>query len=313
MYGWIKLAAFVRGGAPPLKPAAVWRAAVHPEQSRAATQQGAASGTQGRGTQRLEQALTHSSRSCGWTVPSPMASQECVDARDPVVDIPNPGMEGAPVPNGGKTCPVHIPGGEDTKRGFRKGIGRHNDYVKISVPDFKVSPLPMEWWKTIMAFFYAGFNLVLTTVVITVVHERVPPKESSPPLPDKFFDYIDRVNWAFTVTEINGMVLLAIWMIQLFFFRYKSIAIRRFFFLIGTLYLYRCVTMYITTLPVPGMHMTCAPKLHGDSHAKIQRILQLISGGGLSITNSHLLCGDFLYSGHTVMLTLTYLFIKECE
>lgn len=53
-------------------------------------------------------------------------------------------------------------------------------------------------------------------------------------------------------------------------------------------------------------------QLHGDSQAKIQRILRLISGGGLSITNSHLLCGDFLYSGHTVMLTLTYLFIKEC-
>lgn len=44
---------------------------------------------------------------------------------------------------------------------------------------------------------------------------------------------------------------------------FRSIASRRFFFLIGTLYLYRCVTMYITTLPVPGMHMTCAPKVRG--------------------------------------------------
>lgn len=34
---------------------------------------------------------------------------------------------------------------------------------------------------------------------------------------------------------------------------------------------------------------------------------------GLSLTGSHLMCGDFLYSGHTVMLTLSYLFIKECE
>lgn len=45
----------------------------------------------------------------------------------------------------------------------------------------------------------------------------------------------------------------------------RSIVIRRFFFLIGTLYLYRCVTMYITTLPVPGMHMNCAPKVSREA------------------------------------------------
>lgn len=56
-----------------------------------------------------------------------------------------------------------------------------------------------------------------------------------------------------------------------------------------------------------------AIQLNGDSQAKVQRILRLISGGGLSITGSHILCGDFLFSGHTVVLTLTYLFIKECK
>lgn len=150
---------------------------------------------------------------------APMASQEHVDAR--AADNLTPGMEGGAAPGNGTNCPVHAPGEEDTKRSFRKGIGRHNDYVKISVPESKVNRLPMEWWKTALTVFYAGFNLVLTTVVITIVHERVPPKESSPPLPDKFFDYIDRVKWAFTVTEVNGMVLLVIWMIQLFFFRYR--------------------------------------------------------------------------------------------
>ncbi|MEE6508412.1 hypothetical protein FKM82_021010 [Ascaphus truei] len=133
----------------------------------------------------------------------------------------------------------------------------------------------------------------------------------TPPLPDKFFDYIDGVKWAFSVSEINGMILVGIWLIQWLFLRYQSIVGRRYFFILGTLYLYRCITMYVTTLPVPGMHFQCAPKLNGDSYAKVQRILRLISGGGLTITGSHILCGDFLFSGHTVILTMTYLFIKE--
>lgn len=172
-------------------------------------------------------------------------------------------------------------------------------------------PLPQEWWKTAVAFIYATFNLVLTTVVITVVHERVPDRSVSPPLPDKFFDYVDRVSWAFTITEVNGLVLMAFWFLQWLFLKHKSIIARRCFFLIGTLYMYRCVTMYITTLPVPGKHMTCAPKVSGDSREMVWRILGLVAGGGLSITGGHLMCGDFLYSGHTVMLTLAYLFIKE--
>ncbi|TMS01818.1 phosphatidylcholine:ceramide cholinephosphotransferase 2 [Larimichthys crocea] len=191
------------------------------------------------------------------------------------------------------------------------GLRKHCDYVKITVPEERANRLPKEWWKTGVAFLYALFNLVFTTVVITIVHERVPDKSVSPPLPDKFFDYMDRVPWAFTVTEVNGLILVGLWLVQWLFLKHKSIVGRRCFFLIGTLYMYRCVTMYITTLPVPGKHMVCAPKLYNDSTGKIWRILRLISGGGLSLTGSHLMCGDFLYSGHTVMLTLSYLFIKE--
>ncbi|XP_030629967.1 phosphatidylcholine:ceramide cholinephosphotransferase 2 [Chanos chanos] len=197
-------------------------------------------------------------------------------------------------------------------RGFRKALRKNQDYIRITIqPQPQIQQLPLEWWKTGIAFIYAAFNLVLTTVMITVVHERVPDKTINPPLPDKFFDYIGRQEWAFSVTEVNGMILVGLWFTQWLLLKYKAIIGRRFFFLMGTLYLYRCVTMYVTTLPVPGMHFNCAAKLYGDSQGKVYRILRLISGGGLSITGSHLMCGDFLYSGHTVMLTLTFLFIKE--
>lgn len=54
-------------------------------------------------------------------------------------------------------------------------------------------------------------------------------------------------------------------------------------------------------------------QLFGDWESQTRRVMKMIAGGGLSITGSHNMCGDYLYSGHTVMLTLTYLFIKECK
>lgn len=54
-------------------------------------------------------------------------------------------------------------------------------------------------------------------------------------------------------------------------------------------------------------------QLFGDWESHLRRIMKLLAGGGLSITGSHHMCGDYLYSGHTVILTLTYLFIKECK
>lgn len=95
-----------------------------------------------------------------------------------------------------------------------RSLRKRCSYVQISVPEERARRLPAEWWKTGVAFLYALFNLVFTTVVITVVHERVPDKSVSPPLPDKFFDYVDRVPWAFTVTEVNGLILCGLWLIQ---------------------------------------------------------------------------------------------------
>uniref|UniRef100_A0A8C6WTT5 Phosphatidylcholine:ceramide cholinephosphotransferase 1 n=1 Tax=Neogobius melanostomus TaxID=47308 RepID=A0A8C6WTT5_9GOBI len=187
------------------------------------------------------------------------------------------------------------------------------EMVQIPIPTKEVrSSFPTEWAKTAVSFIYAVVCFVTTTVVISVVHERVPPKEHTPPLPDKFFDLFDRKEWAFSICEIIGMLLVLLWFLQWLLLKHRSIIGRRFFFIVGTLYLYRCITMYITTLPVPGMHFKCSPKVTaGDWESQMRRVMKMIAGGGLSITGSHTMCGDYLYSGHTVMLTITYLFINE--
>lgn len=216
--------------------------------------------------------------------------------------------------NGHTNGHVGLPNG--TTKPQRNGtLGLKNytkDMVQIPIPMTEVrSSFPTEWGKTAVAFVYAVVCFVTTTVVISVVHERVPPKEHTPPLPDKFFDLFDRKEWAFSICEIIGMLLVLLWFIQWLLLKHRSIIGRRFFFIVGTLYMYRCITMYITTLPVPGMHFKCSPKLMGNWEAQMRRIMKMIAGGGLSITGSHTMCGDYLYSGHTVMLTITYLFINE--
>ncbi len=90
------------------------------------------------------------------------------------------------------------------------------EMVHIPMPTMEATrpSLPAEWGKTGVAFIYAVVCFVTTTIVISVVHERVPPKEHTPPLPDKFFDLFDRVEWAFSICEINGMLLVGLWLVQ---------------------------------------------------------------------------------------------------
>uniref|UniRef100_A0A8C5MNX8 Phosphatidylcholine:ceramide cholinephosphotransferase 1 n=1 Tax=Leptobrachium leishanense TaxID=445787 RepID=A0A8C5MNX8_9ANUR len=212
---------------------------------------------------------------------------------EPKISVPNHGFTNKAKKNG-------------MPNGFRK------EMIPIPMPEPERSQnFPDEWIKTVVAALYALCCFIFTTIMISVVHERVPSKAEEAPLPDVFFDYYDRVQWAFSICEINGMILVGLWLVQWVFLKYKSIVGRRFFCIVGTLYLYRCITMYVTTLPVPGVHFNCSPKLMGNWEAQLWRILRMLRGGGLSITGSHSLCGDFLYSGHTVMLTLTYMFIKE--
>ncbi|XP_069467396.1 phosphatidylcholine:ceramide cholinephosphotransferase 1 [Ambystoma mexicanum] len=218
--------------------------------------------------------------------------------------------------NGHLSISTAVPPCENSFTSKIKKNGMPNGYrkemIQIPMPEpERLNQFPAEWGKTFVAFFYAVCCFIFTSVMISVVHERVPPKEVQPPLPDTFFDHFSRVEWAFSICEINGMILVAVWLVQWLFLKHKSIIGRRFFFLVGTLYLYRCITMYVTTLPVPGMHFHCSPKLFGDWEAQLRRIMKMIAGGGLSITGAHKMCGDYLYSGHTVMLTLTYMFIKE--
>ncbi|EDO42625.1 predicted protein [Nematostella vectensis] len=167
-----------------------------------------------------------------------------------------------------------------------------------------------ETWRTFLSVLYAFLVFCLTSFVMTVVHDRVPDMKKYPPLPDIILDSVPLIPWAFTMCEFTGIVLWSMWVAVLFLHKHRMILIRRMMALAGTVFLLRCVTMFVTSLSVPGIHLECSGKLYGDVWAKLHRAFEIMFGFGMSV-NGVRSCGDYMFSGHTVVITLLNFFITE--
>ncbi|EDW26328.1 GL24298 [Drosophila persimilis] len=177
-----------------------------------------------------------------------------------------------------------------------------------------------EYFKTAMSLGYSFVVTWITSFVMVIVHERVPDMKRYPPLPDIFLDNVPHIPWAFNMCEITGSLLFTIWLFVLIFHKYRMVLLRRFFALAGTVFLLRCVTMLITSLSVPGTHLQCNQKdfaiddtnvdMLGALLMRMTRAYRIWSGLGMSIQGVRT-CGDYMFSGHTVALTLLNFFITE--
>ncbi|XP_017027383.1 ceramide phosphoethanolamine synthase [Drosophila kikkawai] len=177
-----------------------------------------------------------------------------------------------------------------------------------------------EYFKTAMSLAYSFVVTWITSFVMVIVHERVPDMKRYPPLPDIFLDNVPHIPWAFNMCEITGTLLFTVWVVVLIFHKYRMVLLRRFFALAGTVFLLRCVTMLITSLSVPGTHLQCSQKdfavddpnvdMVGALIIRMTRAYRIWSGLGMSIQGVRT-CGDYMFSGHTVALTLLNFFITE--
>ncbi|XP_061766281.1 sphingomyelin synthase-related protein 1-like isoform X2 [Nerophis ophidion] len=170
--------------------------------------------------------------------------------------------------------------------------------------------LDPEVWKTVLSVVYVFLVFGLTSFVMVIVHERVPDMRTYPPLPDIFLDSVPRIPWAFAMAEACGLILCYMLVLILLLHKHRSILLRRLCSLIGTVFLLRCCTMFVTSLSVPGQHLKCASKTYGDSWEKIQRTLTIWVGFGMTLTGVQT-CGDYMFSGHTVVITMLNFFVTE--
>uniref|UniRef100_A0AC34RJR7 Sphingomyelin synthase-like domain-containing protein n=1 Tax=Panagrolaimus sp. JU765 TaxID=591449 RepID=A0AC34RJR7_9BILA len=185
-------------------------------------------------------------------------------------------------------------------------ITREEFIRHIESPDTKVKSL----LKLALAFMYCSISLFTTAFVMVIVHDRVPDMKLYPPLPDLVLDNLPLIPWAFELCEMIGVCMAIIWLTILIFHKERVVIMRRMFSLVGTVFLLRCVTMLITSLSVPGVHLACRSKTFGTMSEKFRQAFHIWSKLGMSINNVRT-CGDYLFSGHTTIITLLNHFITE--
>ncbi|VDK67369.1 unnamed protein product [Anisakis simplex] len=199
------------------------------------------------------------------------------------------------------------------------GSPQSHESIKIDLSDTVIKTTtsaydkyPNEYHKAAIALGMLLAAAVCNELVLSLIHEKVPEQ---PPLPDIAFEHTPYIPWALTISEYLMLSSFAVLCIVTLMHRHRWIILRRIAFIASLLYFGRCVTMFVTQVPVADPNYYCAPRLQGadlNFSNIVLRALRTLMGIGLSINGKNTLCGDYIYSGHTVVLVISSLFIQEC-
>jgi len=168
---------------------------------------------------------------------------------------------------------------------------------------------PDEVWKTFLSCLFLLSGMVATTVSLIITNENVP---EDPSLPDLVLDQVTYWPAGVMVSEAVMTVAMVTAFTTVIMHQHRSIILRRLFFMIGLMYYYRALTMSITVLPKPDQYWAC-PKQ--NSSLTIQdvwsKLVRVAGDGGISLGDKQQFCGDYIFSGHTMVLIIAYLIVKE--
>lgn len=177
----------------------------------------------------------------------------------------------------------------------------------------KKKSYPKELKKVAVAAVFTLCNFVATAASLSIVHEYYPIVD---PLPDRILDSVPYQSWGLKACEILLTVHTTLAVLTVVFHKHRFIVMRRVLLILGLLYGYRAITMFVTVLPRADKTYYCSPKMSDEGKSLtfltiVARVFNILSGFGLTINGKHTFCGDYIFSGHTMMFVLTYLVISE--
>lgn len=195
----------------------------------------------------------------------------------------------------------------------QKRAHHDNDLDELEI---QLSGYAEEGIKTLVAFAYCCICFLITAYVMVCSAERAPEMGKYPPLPDVVLDSLPYMPWAFEFSEYCVFLEIMLVVFILAFHRYRQIILRRGLSIAGSLFLLRSMTMFVTSLSVPNKHTECAvmqdayPNGEITFENRVRVAIRIGMGFGLT-TMGVQTCGDYMFSGHTAVLTLLNHIITE--
>lgn len=169
---------------------------------------------------------------------------------------------------------------------------------------------PREYLKTLSSIVFLLVATLCGAFVIGYIHQYSMAQPD--PLPDIVFQFIPQQQWAWATADIVVMICPLVTFAVLLFHKHWTIVFRRICVISGSLYLIRAAFLLCTYLPPPFLDSKerCLPANFSSSPSEyVKQAFNLVFKGGYSVGENRIMCGDTIYSGHTMVFTLVCLIL----
>lgn len=155
--------------------------------------------------------------------------------------------------------------------------------------------------KCVFLLFFLFFAGMSNWAVVAYTHDIVPRE----PLPDMVFRVIAEQTWASIVGDICVGVCVASLAVLLVVHTSRAVVLRRVVFIAATLYWMRSLALASTQLPSAYMNndVKCRPRVNSSLNVFLERLLEQTIRLGFQ-SKEGMLCGDLLFSGHTLVMVV---------
>lgn len=165
-----------------------------------------------------------------------------------------------------------------------------------------------EWTKgmkgTIFSVGYFFFGSLVLIFFMNFTNQRMP--RGLDPLPDVGHELIPKMRPE-KLGDFTQIAIIATFVVCMIFFQKKETRwpiITKFFLTLGTLYLIRSISVYVTSVPATDNHCR-----HG--YQNIPNIYWNTIKGFFTLGSANIHCGDLMFSGHTCMVTNVWLSLNR--